>query len=53
MQSADKILPPIQEYVNRYAWTPSGKVKIEAAKLGNQAALHAALPLLKAKLHAI
>jgi glucokinase len=52
MQSAARILPPVREYVSRYAWTPSGKVKIQAAQLGNQAALYAALPLLKAKLHA-
>jgi glucokinase len=53
MQSAARILPPIREHVSRYAWTPTGKVKIEAAKLGNQAALYAAIPLLKAKLHAV
>jgi glucokinase len=53
MQSAARILPPIREYVDRYAWTPTGKVKIEAATLGNQAALYAAIPLLRAKLHGI
>jgi glucokinase len=53
MQSAGRILPPIRAHVDRYAWTPTGKVKIEAAKLGNQAALYAAIPLLKAKLHGV
>jgi glucokinase len=49
MQSGDKILPRVREHINRYAWTPSGAVRVEAAKLGNQAALYAAIPLLSAK----
>ena len=47
MQNADVIVPAIQKYVDRYAWTPSGEVKILPAKLGNQAALYAAIPLLR------
>lgn len=46
MRSADVILPYIQEFVNNHAWTPWGKVKILAAKLGNNAGLFGAEPLL-------
>ncbi len=45
MKSADAILPFIQDYVSRYAWTPWGKVKVRAAQLGNHAALLGAVPL--------
>jgi glucokinase len=53
MQNKTEIVPQIREYVNRHAWTPSGAVTIKAAELGNQAALYAAVPLLRAKLHAL
>jgi glucokinase len=53
MQNETEIIPQIREYVNRHAWTPSGAVTIKAAELGNQAALYAAVPLLRAKLHAL
>jgi glucokinase len=53
MQNATQIFPPIREYVDRHAWTPSGAVTIKAAELGNHAALYAAVPLLKAKMHAL
>jgi glucokinase len=46
MRSADVILPYIQSYADRHAWTPWGKVKIAAAKLGNNAGLFGAIPLL-------
>jgi glucokinase len=46
MRSADVILPYIQAYADRHAWTPWGKVEITAAKLGNNAGLFGAIPLL-------
>ena len=46
MRSANVILPYVQEFVNRHAWTPWGKVKILAAQLGNDAGLFGAEPLL-------
>jgi len=45
MKSAEIILPAIEEYVARYAWTPWGKVRIGAAQLGNDAALFGVVPL--------
>lgn len=39
MKSADAVIPFIQDYVNKYAWTPWGKVQVRAAQLGNDAAL--------------
>jgi glucokinase len=53
MENAAEIFPSIREYVNRHAWTPSGAVTIKSAELGNHAALYAAGPLLKAKMHAL
>ena len=47
MKSSYPILPAIQEHVDSYAWTPWGKVRIGAAKLGSNAALLGAVPLLK------
>jgi glucokinase len=46
MRSADVILPYIQQFTDRHAWTPWGKVKIVAADLGNHAGLFGAAPLL-------
>ncbi len=46
MRSAAVILPYIQTYVNKHAWTPWGKVEIVAAQLGNDAGLFGAIPLL-------
>jgi glucokinase len=40
MKSADLILPGIREWVNRHAWTPWGKVRVEKAALGDEAALY-------------
>jgi glucokinase len=45
MKSGDVILPFIQEYVNRCAWTPWGKPTVRAARLGNDAALLGVVPL--------
>jgi glucokinase len=47
MQSGFEILPFLQDYVNRHAWTPWGKVSLRSAGLGNQAALLGAIPLLQ------
>ena len=46
MQSAHAILPAIQKYLDEHAWTDWGKVQVKAAKLGNNAALLGAIPLL-------
>jgi glucokinase len=46
MKSADAIIPRIQSHVQKYAWTPWGKVEVRAAVLGNHAALLGAPPLL-------
>jgi len=46
MKSADVIIPYVESYVQKYAWTPWGKVKVRAAELGNHAALVGAVPLL-------
>ncbi len=47
MKSAAAILPFLQDYVARHAWTPWGKVSLQGAQLGNQAALLGAIPLLQ------
>jgi glucokinase len=46
MKSADVIIPYVEQYVHKHAWTPWGKVQVRAAKLGNNAALLGAIPLL-------
>jgi glucokinase len=46
MKSADVIIPFVQPYVEKHAWTPWGKVKVRAAELGNNAGLLGAVPLL-------
>jgi glucokinase len=46
MKSADIILPFVQSYVEKHAWTPWGKVKVRAAELGNNAGLLGSIPLL-------
>ena len=45
MKSADVIIPYIESYVQKHAWTPWGKVQVHAAALGNNAALLGAIPL--------
>ena len=47
MKSASVILPYLQDYIHRHAWTPWGKVQVCAAELGNDAALLGAIPLLR------
>jgi glucokinase len=47
MKSAAQILPLLQAYVQKHAWTPWGKVKVASAELGTNAALLGAIPLLK------
>jgi glucokinase len=39
MKSADRILPYLQEQVNKYAWTPWGKPMVKAAHFVDQAGL--------------
>ena len=39
MRSGRIILPYLRRYVNRYAWTPWGRVKIKSAALGNDAGM--------------
>jgi glucokinase len=46
MESANVIIPYLQSYVHRYAWTPWGHVQVRPAELGNYAALLGAVPLL-------
>jgi glucokinase len=46
MKSADVILPVVQDQVANFSWTPWGTVKVVAAKLGNNAGLLGAIPLL-------
>jgi glucokinase len=45
MNSYDRILPGITDYVHAHAWTPWGKVQVRAATLGNAAGLVGAIPL--------
>jgi glucokinase len=47
MKSGDVVIPFIQDYVNRYAWTPWGKPVVRAARLGNDAALLGVIPLFR------
>jgi glucokinase len=46
MESAEVIIPYIESYVHKHSWTPWGKVHVRAARLGNNAALLGAVPLL-------
>lgn len=46
MESAEVIVTYVESHVQRYAWTPWGKVRVRAAELGNNAALLGAIPLL-------
>lgn len=49
MKSADLMIPYVEQYVQKYAWTPWGKVQVRAAELGNNASLLGAVPLLSEK----
>lgn len=45
MKSAKVIIPYVEQYVHKHAWTPWGKVQVRAAALGNNAGLLGAVPL--------
>lgn len=47
MKSGAAIVPVIQEYIDRHAWTPWGKVRVAPAELGNDAALLGVVPLVE------
>ena len=47
MESGDIIIPYMQKWVNKHAWTPWGKIKIERATYTNTASLLGASYLLK------
>jgi glucokinase len=49
MRRGNMIVPYVQNYLDRHAWTEWGKVQVRAARLGNNAALLAAVPLLSEK----
>jgi len=46
MNSAEIVVPFVQDHVTRHAWTPWGKVEVRSAKLGTNAGLLGAIPLL-------
>ncbi|MGA2811861.1 MAG: ROK family protein [Candidatus Acidiferrum sp.] len=46
MKSANVIIPYVEAHVQKYAWTPWGKVRVRPAELSNNAALVGAIPLL-------
>ena len=46
MESADDILPFVQEHVQKHAWTSWGRPRVCAATLGGNAGLLGAIPLL-------
>jgi glucokinase len=50
-QSADMIIPFIQNYVNQHTWSSWGKAQIRATSLGTSAALLGAIPLLSEEMH--
>jgi len=50
MKRESSIVPVIQAYIEKHAWTPWGKVEVRAAGLGNHAALLGAVPLLSSTL---
>ncbi len=47
MNSAERILPGIEGYVQEHAWVSWGKLQIRAAELGSDAAILGACPLLE------
>ena len=47
MKREAEILPTLQEYVRRHAWTPNRTVPLRVAELGSNAALLGALPLVE------
>jgi glucokinase len=53
MQSADVILPFVEEHIEKHAWTSWGTPRVCAAILGGNAALLGAVPLLSERLQDI
>lgn len=53
MKRADVVIPFLQDYVARYAWTPWGKVQVRAAQLGNDAGLIGVIPLFQQEQHLV
>jgi glucokinase len=51
MKSSSVILPVLQEKVNRFAWTPWGKVKLAEAKFPESAALYGADYLVRSSMN--
>jgi len=49
MRREAEIVPYVQKYLDAHAWTEWGKVQVKAARLGNDAALLGAVPLLLEK----
>jgi glucokinase len=50
MNAEQQILPFVQNYLDRHTWSSWGKVRVKAAALGNCAALHGSIPLLKERM---
>ncbi len=48
LKRAAKILPPLREYVDSYAWTQGRTIPLLPADLGPDAALLGAIPLIEA-----
>ena len=46
LRAGESVLAGIREYVDRYAWQPTQRARIEKASLGPDAALYGAIPLL-------
>lgn len=47
MKREAEVVPYMQKYLDAHAWTDWGKVQVKAARLGNDAALLGAVPLLR------
>ena len=45
MNSGERVLSPIADYVRKHAWTPWGKVQVRPAALADTASLLGAIPL--------
>lgn len=51
IKRADVVIPFLQDYVARFAWTPWGTVRVRAAQLGNDAGLIGVIPLFQQEQH--
>jgi len=49
MASERRILPEVEAFVHRHAWTQWGKVAVRAAALGTRSALFGAIPIIEAR----